>query len=220
MSSAPNTAPSPTLPSPGVRTFISFLLFFHLFALFVAIAGNVPASRLLRRLRIIPRVYLQALDMDLSYRFDLTQGQADDRGWLAEVEIGHRGTDKSWIVDEIVPVPANALPPGLRRQRFYNLVKSLRIREAAPPTQDPLKKEWQDVLAESIGKRLMVEHGVDEVKFRLKAHELLEIDEVRAGADPNETRRFETIYQVIVKKDASGVIPDGVAAFETAPTAK
>jgi hypothetical protein len=202
-----------------VRTAISFLLFFHLFALFVAVAGNVPASNLLRRLRIIPRAYLQALDMDLSYRFNFTQGAAEDRGWIAEVELGHRGPDKQWITDEVVPVPVDDLPHGLRHQRYYNLVRSLRITEPQPPAQDPLRKEWQDVLAEAIGKRIMVERGVDEVKFRVRAQELLAFDEVAGDVNPDESRRFETIYQVLVKKNTNGVIPDNVAAFETAPTA-
>ena len=32
--------------SSGVRTVVSFLIFFHLFALFVAVVGNPPASQL------------------------------------------------------------------------------------------------------------------------------------------------------------------------------
>lgn len=212
-------SPSPQLPGGGARTAISFLLFFHLFALFVAVVGNVPASSLLRKLRIIPRPYLQALDMDLSYRFNFTQAEPEDRGWMAEVEIGHRGADKQWVADQIVPVPLEEMPQGLRRQRYYNLVRSLRIIEERPPTQDPLRKDWQDVVAEAIGKRLMVEHGVEEVKFRIRAQGLLDLDEVKSGVDPFEARRIETIYQVLVKRNQSGVIPDNVAAFETAPTA-
>ena len=45
----PKDSGSPGIPSQGVRTLITLLLFFHLFALFAGVAGNFGARSGLRR---------------------------------------------------------------------------------------------------------------------------------------------------------------------------
>lgn len=198
---------------------MSFLIFFHLFALFVAVVGNPPASQLFRRLRIIPGPYLQLLGLDTSYRFYFTQGRGEDRGWIVEAELGQT-VGGVWQPGEKVAVPMADLPAGLRRQRFYALISSLRPADG----DNAFHKEWQDQLAAAIGQHVLAQHQAQEVKISLIAHQLLTVDEVRGGpngapppADPNARNRFETVYRALVRAGQPGVIPDLEPARDTAP---
>jgi hypothetical protein len=71
----PNDAESPPLPSNGIRTTVTFLIFVHFFFLLVSIKSKMTASGLEQDLRdrapgLTP--YTQYLGMDLPYTFHLT----------------------------------------------------------------------------------------------------------------------------------------------------
>ena len=84
--------PASTL-SPQVQTFVSFLIFLHLFALAVGVTSNESPSLLETALRNRTgvRVYLEMMMMDLSYAYAFTFGPStepmgDSQSWI-EVEL-------------------------------------------------------------------------------------------------------------------------------------
>jgi hypothetical protein len=126
---APRTNDQSQLPTPGVRTLITFLLFVHLFMLFAAIVSNEAPSELEQRLRNVPglRPYVQLLAMDLPYTYHLTYGptdgppgetfDADARHWI-EVELNLPGGKQ-----QKVELPAAGSAAGQMQRRYTNLAR-------------------------------------------------------------------------------------------------
>ncbi|MBI2827311.1 MAG: hypothetical protein HYX69_21775 [Planctomycetia bacterium] len=116
----------PSLPSPNVRTVVSFLLFVHLFTLAVGVAYNEFPSSLEQTLGELKffQGYRQALFMDLSYTYYFTRG-SDPGG---ELDIDHSLTADVKLADgEIRPIqfPAAGVWPGQRFRRYQMLGRRL-----------------------------------------------------------------------------------------------
>ena len=190
------------------RDVLTLLLFFHLFAVFVGVVGNRPTSRILRMLNQAPGPwpYLQAMGLDLSYRFDFTQGTEEDRGWRLEADFKKAdGTTGSMVL----PDPNMKWP--IRQRRYYALVRLLAL----------LDENRQAVLAQSIGARLLEEEGAQQLTLRLQSRGLLTQDEVRQDRDPLDPQFLRNEYEARITK-----MPNGRYLFikiektgESAPTA-
>lgn len=209
--------PAPALPPEGVRTLISFFLFFHLFALGVAVAANArPVSRLRSALLQIPAVrpYLDLLNMDLAYNFHLTHAMELDTDHFVEIELDWHG--KSDPSARRITLPDPAMQPGIRRRRFYNLARVM----ASVVGED----EVESLLPLAVARGLLAEAGIDQGHHRLRCrrHFLLEMQDVAsidpAKHDPFHASRYGTAYEAdLIFSGGQLSIVKAAGAAETAP---
>lgn len=205
MSTAPRVsashASSAQLPEPLVRTVVSLLLIFHLFALSVAAlssSGNEEAtSPLAIGLRRIPALYLQLLDMDVNYKFYLTYGEVFDVDQQVEVDLTlPDGSTRQ----ELLPQPG--LWPRVREQRYQTL--AARVGSAiGNDATEPL-------LPQTLSGALMAPVDAPKATFRLRAHRLLNMDNVQSPdmsvADPYNARLYLTLYEAQVVRNDVGLV--------------
>ncbi len=121
-------------PPEGLRTFITFLIFVHLFALGVAVVSRTGTrSGFERNLfeRTGASFYLHTLGMDLGYDFALTRRMGDDSDHVCDIVLeaprGFRGTDEE-ITDlglESIPLMPEGIWSNARRRRY--LMLALRV---------------------------------------------------------------------------------------------
>ena len=118
------------LPPQGVRTFLTFLIFLHLFSLMVAVlsqTGTVSGFQDALFTRTGIGYYLNLLGMDFGYDFHLTHNMRGDFDHVCDVVLdtpkGFRGDDEeidSQNLKTIQLIPDNAWL-GVRRQRYLKL---------------------------------------------------------------------------------------------------
>jgi hypothetical protein len=173
------------LPGTGVRTLLSFLLFLHLFALFVACVSNSAASPLQRRLRYVPAAYLQLLNMDLSYGFHLTQAELSDVDYVIEMELETAGGKKT------VRLPPSELGPPIRYRRYERLGWLMADRVAFADTTGDASME--SLLPQAIAARLFLENDARRGTLRCMAHRLQSMDDA-ASTDPKIRNPFHPSY--------------------------
>ena len=206
------------LPSEGLRTVISFLLFVHLFALGVAIASNAaPVSALRRQLRDVPfvRPYLQLFQMDLGYNFHLTYSEEFDTDHFFELELG--GQQASGPETTKILLPPSGLRPPIRRDRYHNLALN-----AARLMGDD---QFESLLPKAIAKRLLAEANVTEGTHRIRCRRHYLLTRAMVGStdprvrDPFAAGRYGTVYEADVFFDDQGElqIVKTASASETAP---
>lgn len=198
--SAPHDDAPDGLPSQGVRTVVSLLLVFHLFALLVAIGSNSGdlSSSLQLQLRRVPLLmnYLQFLDMDLSYNFALTQDTI--------LDIDHAVTVEFSLPDggsEQVSLPDDSMWPGTRYRRYQRLAENM-----ADLALDP---DREALLPRAIAASVMSRHGVDEATITCRGHYILRPEDVYSSdlslRDPYHERRYRTVYSAKVLRDGDQV---------------
>jgi len=180
------------LPSAGVRTLLSFLLFVHLFALCVAIASNArPLSGLRNQLGYLPlvRPYLQLLHMDLAYNFHLTYALAEDTDpWIEIVPESDAPRDPSAQPEEAstpaMTFPQRGLEPNVRNNRYRNLMLTSFLLAQNEVSEGLLPKR--------IAARMMHENGIDSGTYRLslERRDLLSPEEASRGVDPYAAREY------------------------------
>ncbi|MFV2069455.1 MAG: hypothetical protein ACC645_21025 [Pirellulales bacterium] len=208
---------SVTLPPEGLRTLVSFLLFFHLFALSVAVAANArPVSRLRNSLLQIPgvRAYLDLLNMDLAYNFHLTHATELDTDHFVEIELDWNGKTDPKARRIVLPEPG--MRPGIRKRRFRNLARVM----AAVVGEDDV----ESLLPHAVARGLLASNGIDQGhhRFRCRRHFLLQAKDVQsidpAAHDPFHSSRYGTAYEadLIVSQGELSIIKAAGAA-ETAP---
>ena len=135
---APITSPAarqPELPSSGVRTAISFLLFVHLFLLGGAVLGNLNIrSPLMAKLVSTPgiRQYLSILNLNTAFQFALTD--EGDHQVLIALDVPQNSkpaASDSEAEPRMTPAQLNAykkvelmpqpVSPGIRKRRYLKL---------------------------------------------------------------------------------------------------
>ncbi|MEX2141869.1 MAG: hypothetical protein WD894_21570 [Pirellulales bacterium] len=170
--------------SEGVRTFISLLLFVHLFALGLVFFSNFEGSdwdsELLRRMKIVVRPYLYPLWLDRPYHYHLTYAEPLDFDHYIEVALTPKGSSESTIIR----LPEDDLGIGLRRQRYQRLAWHF-ARRTESQTPD-------DLLPLTIGAGLIKQHTAARAQVRCFRKRPLFLDEVRAGAstEPPDERLY------------------------------
>ena len=186
------------LPAAGPRTAMSFLLFVHLFALFVACVSNGAASPLQRRLRFVPAPYLQLLHMDLSYGFHLTQAELSDVDYLIEMDLENPTSGK-----KTVRLPPRDLGPPIRYRRYERLAWLLADRAAfAESSGDP---SAESIIPQAVAARIFKEHGARRGTLRCIAHRLQSMDDVASTdskvRNPLDRSYFFPVYTATVWLD-------------------
>jgi len=216
MSSTPATDPTlsePGAPSPGVRTTITFLLFLHLFALFVAVASNArPVSQMRRQLRAVPAVepYLQTLNMDLAYNYHLTYATQFDTDHFFEIEtVGSEQAEPTMYV-----FPDAGF--SLRLQRYRNLTRNA----AEAVGSDSV----EGLLPRAVAQRILREQGIESGNFRLRLRRhLLQTREAvnspdPAMADPYSDEYYANAYEADLRLfDGELYLTRTAETGETAP---
>ncbi|MCA9246014.1 MAG: hypothetical protein KDA42_02835 [Planctomycetales bacterium] len=192
--------------SQGLRTAISFLLFVHLFALGVAVLSNFgPVSPLRRQLNVpFVQPYLNLLHMNVAYNFQLVDGSEYDAPLSLEIDLSGDGKQ-----DETVSFPADA-SPNVRSGRYYQLMLNAALMQG--------EDDYEADLPHTIARRLLLEHGIDAGKhrLRLRRHSLTSREAWDADGtapDLSAADRFQTIYEadvsfhrdrlVLVKQEAA-----------------
>ena len=123
---APPSPEDAALPSEGIRTAVSFLVFVHLFALLIGILSNEVPSQLEQALAGLPvlRQYRQALGMDLPYTYYFTRG--NDPGGELDIDYTITATvNRPDGEKEVVELPAAGTWPRQRFHRYQMLATRL-----------------------------------------------------------------------------------------------
>ncbi len=209
------------LPSQGIRTAVSFLIFLHLFALGVAMMSGEPSSDLEKQLRTVPGVvpYTQLLMMDLSYRFAMTQGpgfsvRPDGRSIPAAAAENDHWFEadlqtESGTVNVVLP-PESGLFPPQRFARYQVLAAYATVLAAGAETDSS-----SGLLFTEIAKRLLREHKATGGKIRVCWR--------KPNPEPYQATMERVVaieYDILAASDGSISLLRAEAAGEAAPTAK
>jgi len=202
------------LPPQGLRTFLSFVIFLHLFALFVAFgASNDRTSGLLRQLRQVPLVsaYLRTLNMDLSYGFHLTRASEFDIDYQLEVEL-----DRADGESETVILPESGMWPGQRRRRYQRLAGVV-----AEFVGDDLV---ESLLPRAVGAWALGHYEAQQAMVRCRGHLLQDPDSLNSSdpsiADHTDPRWYRMPYEARVFVSGGAVqLLKAESAADSAPAA-
>jgi len=167
----------PPLPepqwSPEARTWVSLLLFVHLFAVFVAVTTYTRPSVLEERLHDLFAPYLRNLHLTAfpySYpfaRYHLTHTSPSDVDFSIEIDVEKRDGSK-----ETVTIPGASLQPLVRFYRYQALANATGTLASGELADEASASILPKTIAESVLKR----HDAAGGTIRLRAHGL-------AGAD-------------------------------------
>ena len=191
---------SPRLPSQGVRTLLSLLLFFHFFAILAGISGNFGArSGLRRQLRASPGVqpYLHTLAIDTGYGHDLISNTADDWDHLCQIVIEppadfDGSSEAAENLKKIDLIPEGTTPWGLQKKRYLMLGTWLSAVQG--------DNNEEAALVSAIAGGMLREAGVESGAHRFlllsqQTQDMVSLDEMEpAIRDPNHPGWFDTVY--------------------------
>jgi len=185
------------MPSQGVRTVISFLLFLHFFAVAIGMASSWSPSALTAAVRRVPTVapYLELLWIDASYfpLHRLTQGNLEDTDALVEIEIQNADG-----VTTQATFPSDEMWPHQRFRRYARFAEHL---AGLAETESVASLLPQDVAVHFAG-------DVDPKKIkgtlRCRRHKMLDLSEAtssdRTVRDPYAERLYEDVYSANVRQ--------------------
>lgn len=198
-----NSQPSQPTWSPELRTWVSLLLFVHLFALVVAVTTYARPSGLQEQLHALFDRYLRNLHMTaspISYpfaRYHLTHATPSDVDFAVEVEIAGQGG----AIEKIV-IPAPDMQPLVRRRRYQALANA-----AGTLATGETNEEYTSVLPRAIAGSILKQRGATQGTVRCRAHFLPEIEamgEVDAGRRA-ALENYRDIYEAQVFVNATGI---------------
>jgi len=208
------------MPSQGVRTAVSFLLFLHFFAVAIGVASSWSPSPLTAAIRRVPTVapYLELLWMDASYfpLHRLTQGNSDDTDDLVEIEI--QAADGSTKQDTF---PSDDVWPHQRYRRYARLADHL---AGLADVETLASLVPQDVAVHFAGDAARRKVNGTLGKLRCRRHLMLDINEARSSdrtlRDPYAERLYQDVYSANVNAFRGQIQVHKIAAKgENAPAA-
>ena len=213
----------PKLPwSPETRSWVSLLLFVHLFAVLVAVTSYSRPSGLQEQLHALFAPYLRNLHMTAalpaSYpfaRFYLTHNLSTDVDFSCDIEL----TEKDGTVER-VSIPASGLWPLVRLRRYQALANA-----AGTLSEGEANEELASILPRAIAGSILQAKGASEGTVRCRAHYLPEIEALAGSEAARRTalENYRDVYQAQVFVTSSGVellkksTTLEVAPVETAP---
>ncbi len=202
----PKDSGSPGIPSQGVRTLITLLLFFHFFALFAGVAGNFGArSGLRRELRESPGIqpYLRTLWMDTGYDFGLIYNNPYDFDHTCQIELNPATTENEQGENEqagseqiertFVDLMPEGIWDGMRQRRYLALAQKLRLHLGD-------NNEEADLVAALAGgmlRKANVENGTHLFRCLIQqTQDRVGLDEIAPEMrDPEHEDWFATFYE-------------------------
>ncbi len=234
--SAPSDPTSDTMPpgspSQQVRTIVTLLLLFHLFAIGLAImtGSESGASQLLGNIKLrTPGLdpYLTQLWLDHGYDYGLTSEEAWDRDIHLEVTVNYLDGHKELIIWP----PLSGMWPSERRQRYEQLAtflaKNFMIasnEERYPADDVAAAVERKHLLARSVGAAYFGEHPgeVASVTVRASAHRGQIVEELSTSEhppEPGDKNFYQMLAEMSVVLDGHGrpVSVDIPPVLEVAP---
>jgi len=214
---SPRTAPT---WDANVRSWVSLLLFIHLFAIGVAVTTYTRPSVLQERLHQFFAVYLRNLHMTAypySYpfaRFHLTHAMPGDVDFACEIEVtGPAASDGT--KSQTVVVPEAGLQPGIRFRRYQALANATGTLAGGEASD-----EYNGILPKAIAGAILQQRDAKQALFRCRAHYLPEMEsmeEVDAGRR-GALERYATTYEAQVFITPAGVeLLKKSATLEVAP---
>ncbi len=189
--------------SPEVRSWVSLLLFVHLFAVVVAMTSYTRPSGLQEKLHALFAPYLRNLHLTAvpaSYpfaRFHLTHNTSSDVDFSCEIDsAGPAGTSEKSIL------PQPGLWPAVRWRRYQNLANA-----TGALASDEANDEFGSILPRAIAGSVLKRGGASQGTFRCRAHYLPEIDEMDDVVADNRgpLEKYATTYEAQVFISSSGV---------------
>ena len=187
--------PPPPLPSQGVRTVLSLLLFVHLFALAVALLSNPRdgmASPLLYKLggmRLLSG-YLQVIWMDMSYDYFHTYGPLE---FVAPLGTDHVADVELKFADgstNTLHSPVGELFPRQRYLRYKNLWNNA----ARTVGQQGAESMLPAMIVESV----LRQSGAESATLTLKRHLPMSMERAQStypkDRDPFDARFYQTLF--------------------------
>lgn len=211
MAQAPSAQPSGNdLPPESVRTWISLLLFIHLFMVAVAILAYPSPSTLEQRLCSTLNPYLRTLNFNLNHsaysasRLHLTHAQDHD----IDFKITATTTLKDGQQDVVTIPDPNARGIRYRRQLAYaNVAGSLAKNE-----------QYEAILPKAVGGALMAQTGTKNATVMISERRLPAMEDITAGDEQRRNlnsgyylrRSYEgNVFRIdrkveIIKKAATG----------------
>ncbi len=190
----------PGFPSSGVRTLLTFLLFFHFFAILAGISGNFGArSGLRRQLRASPGVqpYLHTLGLDTGYDHGLISNTADDWDHLCQIVVNPPASfdplnDDAENFQKVNLIPEGSTPWGMQKRRYLTLAGWL----AAVQGENNEEAALVSAIAGGMLRKAQVESGAH--RFLLMAQrtqDMMSLEEMDpALRNPNHPDWFDTLY--------------------------
>jgi hypothetical protein len=189
------------MPGETVRALVSLWLLFHLFCVGLALSNNPNferQSRLISAIKATPGVdqYMHGLWLDVPYCYRYTWGQQpQDADHALEVEA--LDADGKTIDTREFPPPG---AHGEQSERYQALAREMAM---------PLYNEGNNgVFAEKIGGAILEQTGAKEVKFRIRRHSPLSMDDAKgtdpAMRDPENARTKTDMYEASVTLNSSG----------------
>jgi hypothetical protein len=183
------------LPSQGVRTLVSLLLFAHLFALLAAMLSNPQdrmSSRLLNKLGNVPflSAYTEALWMESAYDFFYTYGNNE---FVIALGTDHQIEADLSFADgrtETLHIPDDSRFPRLSYQRVQNMCNN-----AARMVG---QQGAEAIVPAAVAEGILRATGADAVTLRLKRRLMQTMDLVSssssAARNPYDRRYAQVIY--------------------------
>jgi hypothetical protein len=188
-------------PSPGLRSFVSFLVFVHLFCVFWALSANNEPSRLQSRLMTVLRPYTQLISLDPNFtRYQLTYGipRHDDHVIEVDIPAAEGGSPETLVL------PDAGWRGGARRMRYRAMAYVVAF------TAEEGNADAAAEMARAIGGHVMAERKIDRVVVRCRRHQSIPFDPAEnpvAGAtDPADPRYFATVYEADVFRSPDGSV--------------
>jgi len=200
------------MPGETVRGLVSLWLIFHFFCIALALAFNPnydpPTSQLMAKLRTTFSAYLYPLWLRSPHNYAWTSGEALDADQLLIAQ----WTDSSG--NHAVQFPAETAH-GEERERGAALA-----RWAALPIYS--ESQDRDLLAK-IGEGILKQSDAQEVKFRIRRHNPLTMQDAAADdpgqRDPNNARMYTEIDagKVTLNSSGDGEVTTPQQALDVAP---
>jgi hypothetical protein len=198
-------APPPPEPhwSPETRTWVSLLLFAHLFAVIVAVTSYTRPSLLQERLHEVFAPYLRNLHLTalpVSYpfaRYHLTHAGPGDVDFSIEV-----GVDAAAAEAEIVMLPPEGLQPLVRFRRYQALANA-----AGTLAAGELGEIQASILPKTIAAAVLRGRGAEGGTVKIVSHGLPEIEDMATLASVAEAarRNVRTVYDAQALVSPAGV---------------
>jgi hypothetical protein len=211
------------MPSEGVRTVVSLLLFIHLFVVSLAImtSSDSGGAEFLRDMKEKTGLdsYLTQLWLDRGYDYYLM----NDQNWDFRLEATVRYADGH--SDATIVLPEPDLSPNERRQRYQQLagLVAQNIARATSPDAREIDVERKSLLPQAIGGGLLRQHpDAKSVSLRCIFHRGISREELRSenpkDNDPYNPQYFTTSSDLsIVMDHGSPTVFENLTPLEVSP---
>jgi hypothetical protein len=216
------SASSPGIPSEGIRTIVSLLLFVHMFVVVLAVltSSDSGSAEFLRDMKEKTGLdsYLTQFWLDRGYDYYLM----NDQNWDFRLEATVHYADGH--ADDPILLPEPNLSPE-RRQRYQQLagLVAQNIARAASPDAREIDAERKSLLPQSIGGALLQQHpGAETVGVKCIFHRGISREELRSenlkDNDPFNPQYFTTSSDLsIVMDHGTPTVFENLTPLEVSP---